>query len=84
MFTKTPESLIRDAEENDMIIFTSQECERNWKAQRIQELETFLSSKGFYNIESFMGMWEMFIAVFVKKDLRKEIHDIKKTYIAKG
>lgn len=34
------------------------------------------------NIENFMGMWEMFIAVFVKKDLRKEIHDIKKTYNA--
>jgi len=32
-----------------------------------------LAKKGFYNIDSFMGMYEMFIAIFVKKDLRKEI-----------
>lgn len=43
-----------------------------------------MASKGFYNIDNYMGMWEMFIAVFVKKDLRKEIHEIKKTYLAKG
>lgn len=29
-------------------------------------------------------MWEMFVAVWVKKDLRKEIQNITKTYIAKG
>lgn len=44
-----------------------------YKAYRVQEIEQFLAKKGFYNIDSFMGMYEMFIAIFVKKDLRKEI-----------
>jgi hypothetical protein len=29
-------------------------------------------------------MWEMFIVIFVKKELRKEIQDIKKCILAKG
>jgi len=33
-----------------------------------------MTSQGFYNIDStFCGMWEMFIVIFVKKDLRKEV-----------
>lgn len=76
VFRTDPDSIIRDADQNDIIVIASQECEMNYKSYRVQEISDFLASKGFLNIDSFVGMWEMFIAVFVKKGLRKEIQDV--------
>ena len=40
----------------------------------MREMEVYMNSKGFLNIDSsFCAQWEMFIVIFVKKDLRKEI-----------
>ena len=51
----------------------------------MREIEVHMNSKGFLNIDSsFCAQWEMFIVIFVKKDLRKEIQDVKKQSIAKG
>jgi hypothetical protein len=82
VFKTNPDSIFRDADQNDIIVIASQECE--YKSYRVQEISDYLTSKGFLNIDSFVGMWEMFIAVFVKKGLRKEIQDVQKHYIAKG
>jgi hypothetical protein len=44
-----------------------------------------MKAHDFYNIDStFCGMWEMFIVIFVKKELRKEIFNVKKQDIAQG
>ena len=47
-------------------------------------MEDFLKTKGFLNIDSLIGMWEMWIAVFVKSNIKKEIQDVKKHSLAKG
>lgn len=49
------------------------------KTQTVTELEAFMTAQGFLNIDTtFVGMWELFIVIFVKKDLRKEVHDVRK------
>ena len=85
VFAQNPETLVRNIEDSDIIVVGSQECERPKKANRIGELEEFMKAHDFYNIDStFCGMWEMFIVIFVKKELRKEIFNVKKQDIAQG
>jgi hypothetical protein len=67
------------------VVVGCQEAERKEKVARMRELETYMTTNGFINIDSnFCAQWEMFIVVFVKIDLRKEVQDVKKESIAKG
>ena len=75
--------MIPDAENFDIIVITCQEVLRENKKIHLVELETFLLSKGFVNIEdSFNGMWELIMIVFVKSQLHNAVSSVKKMQIA--
>lgn len=68
-----------------MIVISCQEIVRSLKTTYLEFLEIFLQGKGFVNIEdSYNGMWEMFMIIFVKSNLQNEVSGVKKMQIAKG
>lgn len=84
LFKNNSDVLIPDAENFDIIVITCQEVLRENKKIHLVELETFLLSKGFVNIEdSFNGMWELIMIVFVKSQLHNAVSSVKKMQIAK-
>lgn len=53
-------------------------------SSRVKEAEQYLLKKDFINIDSYVQIYEIFIAVFVKKSIRPDIYKIKKDYIKMG
>ena len=79
-----PHTLLPNPADSDIIAVTFQESEKNNKSYRIGELTSYLEKHGFVNIDTYCGMWEMIIAVYCKKELRREISCVVKAYKAKG
>ena len=69
----------------DVILYTSQECKKSLKMERIDTLESYFNANGYSNIDTdFSGMWEMFLMVFVRNELLNDVTKVKKQQIAKG
>ena len=62
--------MFQDVQTYDIVTFCVQECARKLKSRRADEIETYMDENGFTSISSeFNEMWEMFLLVFVRREL---------------
>lgn len=53
-------------------------------ATRVDEISKFLKPKGFVNIESYKNIGEIFVCIFVKEEIKKQIFSLKSDSIKQG
>ena len=71
----------------DVIAIACQECKRKDKYDRTVDIEKFMVPRGFVNIDAtnqVASMYEMFLLVFIKRELSTEVSKVEQTYLAKG
>ena len=81
------QKLLPDVEQFDLVFFAAQECVGGKITQRHQQMELYLSQKGFKNIDTQNGnisMFQMFLTCYAKATLFKDISRVQSTRIAKG
>ena len=68
-----------------MIAVCVQECPRKMKTRRVYEVECFMDEIGLTTISAeLLDMWEMFLIVFVRRELFTETANVSAMKIAKG
>ena len=67
-FKDSPDLIFENVEEYDLIVICAQECKRGYKHERLHEIEQYLKTKQFVNIDNneFVSMWEMWLVCFIK------------------
>ena len=87
VFVSQLETLLPNPQEHNLVFFASQECLGNKMTARVQQLEAYMKSKGFENIDqqhSYVYMFQMFLICFVKSSLSKEVSQVISQRVAKG
>jgi len=70
-----------------MVAFACQECKKKFRYDRMLEIEQFMLQRGFVNCDTknhLVGMYEMFLIIFVKAKLSKDVSKVNSTYLQKG
>lgn len=68
--------IIPNLQDYDIVVFASQECKKKNRISRAIEINNFMQSKCFVNIDKdfeMVYMYEMFMSIFVKMD---HVHDV--------
>ena len=70
-----------------MVAFACQECKKKFRYERMLEIEQFMVPRGFANVDvknQIVGMYEMFMIIFVRKELSNDVSKVVSTYLQKG
>ena len=84
-FQDAPSMILRNASDKDLVAICVQECPRKVKSKRASELEVHMNAMGYHAISAeLLDMWEMFLLVFIKRELVAETANVSAMKLAKG
>ena len=71
--------IIPNLQDYDIVVFASQECKKKNRVSRAIEINNFMQSKCFVNIDKdfeMVYMYEMFMSIFVKMDHVQDVNSV--------
>ncbi|CAG9311592.1 INPP5D [Blepharisma stoltei] len=74
---------LEGSEGHDVIALGFQECKKSKRVAWLTALNNYLDSKE-YSMIAFISMWEMFLIIYARDELKEKITDIQKLYKPTG
>lgn len=75
----------KEIKDCSLVVLASQECRKKYRLQRALEIENYMIPLGFVSIDvQLNAMFEMYIMVYVRRELATDISAVRSAHIEKG